>query len=332
MKTTLFIILFGIFTAFLACSNSYPEEEKETVTENVEETDSSASSDSADSTDSTDATDSTDSTESTDSDVSETAVGSLIVDGNSENTYALIRNAGYNHEAPDSSGVHSSVHFQHIQQAFDDVLNKYVFLFYIHAAIDDDRGLANITDRQRNEIKTDNKSPESLVGQEGETMVFTWKFCLPTGFQTTTKFSHLHQLKGIDNSAGTADVGLPLITLTAYSTSKGTQELRVRYNDRNSGTSTIASAALEDFLGNWVEVTETVRFGENGSYKLVITRIGDEKVLLEYDADGMDMWRTDCTGMRPKWGIYRYLGEDRSWEDQLRDEEIRFADFSISKL
>ena len=33
------------------------------------------------------------------------------------------------------------------------------------------------------------------------------------------------------------------------------------------------------------------------------------------------MWRTDCTGLRPKWGIYRYLGENRSWQDRLRDEE-----------
>ena len=46
----------------------------------------------------------------------------------------------------------------------------------------------------------------------------------------------------------------------------------------------------------------------------------------------MDMWRTDCIGLRPKWGIYRYLGEERSLQNQLRDEEIRFADFSIQKL
>ena len=53
---------------------------------------------------------------------------------------------------------------------------------------------------------------------------------------------------------------------------------------------------------------------------------------LEFSSEKMDMWRTDCTGLRPKWGIYRYLGEDRTWQDQLRDEEIRFADFSIKKL
>ena len=81
-----------------------------------------------------------------------------------------------------------------------------------------------------------------------------------------------------------------------------------------------------------VEVEEKACFGENGSYEVVITRIKDGKVLLEFSSEKMDMWRTDCTGLRPKWGIYRYLGEDRTWQDQLRDEEIRFADFSIKKL
>lgn len=258
--------------------------------------------------------------------------GRLIADGNSERTYELIERSGYNHETPDSSREHITKHFQHIQQLYDSQLKKDVFAFFIHANIDDDRGLADVTDRQRNEIKTDNKSPKSLVAQEGETMIFSWKFCLPVGFQTTTKFSHIHQLKGIDNATNTADVDLPLITLTAYSNSKGGQQLRVRYNNRYQGTSTLASTDLSDFLGNWVEVEEKVRFGEHGSYEIVITRLKDKKILLKLSPMEMDMWRTDCIGLRPKWGIYRYLGEERSLQNQLRDEEIRFADFSIQKL
>lgn len=213
--------------------------------------------------------------------------GTLIADGNSIKTYDLIKRSGYNHEAPDSSREHKTAHFQHIQQVYDNQLNKYVFAFFIHATIDDDRGLTNITDRQRNEIKTDNKSPKSLVGQKGEAMVFRWKFCLPVGFQTTTKFSHLHQLKGIDNSSGTADVSSPLITLTAYSNSKGGQQLRVRYDKRGGSTSTLISTDLADFLGNWVEVEEKACFGENGSYEVIITRIKDGKVLLKL---GPEKW------------------------------------------
>jgi len=139
-------------------------------------------------------------------------------------------------------------------------------------------------------------------------------------------------LKGIDNASGTADVSSPLITLTAYSNSKSGQQLRVPLISVAKSTTTIASADLADFLGNWVEVEEKARFGEDGSYEVTIMRVKDGKVLLKLDPQKMDMWRTDCTGLRPKWGIYRYLGENRSWQDQLRDEEIRFADFSIKKL
>ena len=98
--------------------------------------------------------------------------GTLIADGNSIKTYDLIKRSGYNHEAPDSSREHKTAYFQHIQQVYDNQLNKYVFAFFFHATIDDDRGLINITDRQRNEIKTDNKSPKSLVGQKGEVWYF----------------------------------------------------------------------------------------------------------------------------------------------------------------
>ncbi len=59
--------------------------------------------------------------------------GTLIADGNSNDTYALIVRSGYNHEAPDSSREHKTAHFQHIQQIYDKQLNKYVFAFYIHA-------------------------------------------------------------------------------------------------------------------------------------------------------------------------------------------------------
>lgn len=259
--------------------------------------------------------------------------GKLIADGNSDATYRLIRASGYNHEAPDSSGCHASRHFQHITQVMDKELGKPVFVFHIHADTDDDRGKAGITDRQRNEIKTDGKSPRSMVGQEGETLIMRWKFRLPDGFLTTKKFSHIHQLKGIDNRQGTADVGAPLVSLTCYSKgNKGMQVLRLRYDNRNAdGSVTLAETDLAPLLGQWVEVEETASFGVKGSYSVVIRKVNGGEVLLSYRNNDLDMWRTGCTGIRPKWGIYRYIGENREWQTQLRDEQLLFADFSIEK-
>lgn len=199
----------------------------------------------------------------------------------------------------------------------------------------DAQGLANVTDRQRNEIKTDGKSPAALVAQEGETLRMSWKFCLPEGMKTTTNFCHIHQLKGIDNSDGTADVSMPLITFTCRSLSSGKQQLQVIHVGRtedNTGNEYLAKADLADFLGQWVSVSETVTFAGDGSYHLVIYRMSDGKQLMKVDKEHVDLWRSGTTGLRPKWGIYRSFGQNRSLAGQLRDEILHFADFYIEKL
>ena len=261
--------------------------------------------------------------------------GMLYADGNDEGTYELILSRGYNIEAPDNSGEHATAPFRHIRQHVDEKLGRPVFDFYIHILNDDDRGKANITDRQRNEIKTDGKSPASMVAQEGETLRISWKFRLPEGFKTTTKFCHIHQLKGIDNSEGTADVGMPLITFTCRSLSSGKQQFQVIYNGRtedNTGNVFLNKADLADFLGEWVTVTETVKFAKDGTYQLAIYRMSDGKKLVSVEKTGIDLWRNGTTGLRPKWGIYRSFGENRSLAPQLRDEILNFSDFYIEKL
>lgn len=260
--------------------------------------------------------------------------GILVANGNSADTYGLIERQGFGLEPPDESGSHAGNPFQHIRQQWDSELGKYVFSFYIHAKIDDDRGKPDVTDRQRNEIKTGPQSPATLVAQEGETLLMKWKFKLPAGLLTTNRFSHIHQLKGMDNAQGTADVKLPVITLTCYTTSAGRKVLRLLHNDRNNpdaGAQTLKEVSQSDFLGQWVEAEERVKFGSHGTYTLTIKRISDGAELLTYSNDDIEMWSTATSGMRPKWGIYRSIGENRSLEDLLRDEVFLFADFSVAK-
>lgn len=262
------------------------------------------------------------------------APGRLIADGNDSSTYSLITGSGYNYECPDRSGSHSQAPTRHIYQSYSEWLQRNIFEFHIHAAIDDDRGLTNVTDRQRNEIKTDSKSPSSMVAQEGETLEMRWKFSLPKGMITTDKFCHIHQLKGIDNSEGTADVGMPLITFTARSVSKG-QQFQVIFvppTEQGGGNQYLAKVDLKDFLGEWVAVTERVTFSNSGKYELVITRLSDGKELVRVSDTGRKFWRTGTTGLRPKWGIYRSVGTNGSLRSTLRDEVLLFADFEIEKL
>lgn len=261
--------------------------------------------------------------------------GYLVANGNTADTYDLIVRQGFGLEPPDESGSHAGNPFQHIQQQWDSQLGKYVFSFYIHAKIDDDRGKTDVTDRQRNEIKTGPQSPASLVAQEGETLRMKWKFKLPEGLLTTNKFSHIHQLKGMDNANGDAEVSLPVITLTCYTTSTGRKVIRLLHNDRNNpdaGAQVLREVEQQDFLGQWVEAEEVVKFGAHGSYAMTIKRIGDGAELLSYTNSDIDIWSTRTSGMRPKWGIYRSIGENRSMQDQLRDEVFLFADFSVEKI
>lgn len=259
--------------------------------------------------------------------------GRLVADGNDASTYALITRQGYNYETPDQSGSHASSPFRHITQSYSKWLARNVFEFHIHASIDDDRGKVDVKDRQRNEIKTDGKSPASMVAQEGETLEMRWKFCLPAGMVTTDKFCHIHQLKGIDNAQETADVSMPMITFTARSVSAG-QQFQVIFvppTEQGGVNQYLAKVDLKDFLGEWVAVTERVTFAKKGSYSLVITRIKDGKQLVKIEDNGRNFWRTGTTGLRPKWGIYRSVGSNGSLRNTLRDEVLLFADFEIEK-
>ena len=256
--------------------------------------------------------------------------GTLTADGNNAETYSLIERSGFGYEVPDMSRQHKDSPFQHIQQKHDEELGKDVFVFILHSNIDDDRGKKNINDRQRCEIKTYNKSPEYTVGQQGDRMIFKWKFKLPEGLKTTKKFCHIHQLKGIDNKSKTAAVGRPLITLTCC-TKRSEQVMQLRWHNRQTEKyEYIAETDLKPFLGQWIEAEEKVTIGEEGLYRLTLKdRKG--KTLYRVERKGIDMWRTDCAGVRPQWGIYRSVGENRMVEDSLRDEEVLFADFSIIK-
>ncbi|MGB5418026.1 T9SS type A sorting domain-containing protein [Algibacter sp.] len=241
-------------------------------------------------------------------------------------TYDLINSVlapGYDAvEEPDCS--HTPI-FQHIDEPFDTTLGINVFRFYIHVATDTDRCNGS-TDRQRNEIKTYDKSPDNLKGIEGESVIYKWKFKLDVGFQVSSNFTHLHQLK----SVGGLYESMPMYTLTARKSSP--DRLELRYAETNSQT-TLIQVPLSDFKGEWVEATESIKFGTNaspdsGTYAIEIKRVSDQTILLSYSDNTVKNWQTDAEFVRPKWGIYRSLNSP----SDLRDEEVLFADFSIEEV
>lgn len=225
-------------------------------------------------------------------------------------------------EEPDCS--HTPI-FQHIDEPFDATLGINVFRFYLHVATDTDRCNSS-TDRQRNEIKTYDKSPSNLKGVAGETVIYKWKFKLDAGFQVSSSFTHIHQLK----SVGGLYSSMPMYTLTARKSNP--DRLELRYAETNSQT-TLIRTALAPFKGEWVEAIETIKYGTNtspdsGTYSIEIKRVSDQTVLLSYTDNAVKNWQTNAVFVRPKWGIYRSLNSP----SDLRDEEVLFANFSIEEV
>lgn len=239
------------------------------------------------------------------------------------NTYELINsvfapNGGDVVETPDCA---HPAFGRHISESWDETLKKYVFEFHIHVTPDNDRCIN--FDRQRLEIKTYDASPAHLKIVPGETAEYKWKFKLPVGFQVSSSFTHLHQIKPVGGDEST-----PTFALTAR---KGTpNKLELSYYPTTSiGLQKLASANLSLFEGQWVEATERFKAGiTGGTYFIEIKNMATGNVILSYQNNNISTFRADNQFLRPKWGVYRSLNSPQD----LRDEVVLFADFSVQEI
>ena len=223
-------------------------------------------------------------------------------------------------ETPDCN---HSTFGDHIDEVYDSSLSDYVFRFYIHVTPDNDRCIK--FDRQRNEIKTYDKSPANLLGVEGEKVIYKWAFKLADGFQSSPNFTHIHQLKSVGGSYSS----MPMYTLT---TRRGTPDrLELRYAETDTQI-TLKQTALSPMIGAWVEVTEKIEYATTGFYSIEMTNKSTGQQLFYYDntaaAAPKVNWRPEGSFVRPKWGIYRSLIN----EQDLRDEEVLFSYFSVEEV
>ena len=159
------------------------------------------------------------------------------------NAYTVIDAAfgGTAEETPDqTNGSHTSFTARHIQMVYDATLGKYVFRFLIHINSVQDNDIATLeSNRQRVEMKTYAASPDSLKFIKGETAILTWYFKLPTGFQPSQNFTHIHQIKQVNG-----DDSDPIFTISPYYNSSGNL-LKVLYvADSTASAITLTSAPL----------------------------------------------------------------------------------------
>jgi len=236
------------------------------------------------------------------------------------NTYELINSV----LAPGATAIETPDQFdpsygRHITEVWDATLGKYVFEFYVHVSLptelqDESTG---DTDRQRCEIKTYASSPDNLKGVSGETIVYKWRFRLPAGFQPSSGFTHIHQIKAVGG-----DDGMPLITITVRKASPNRIELI------HNNVTKLITADLSLFTGNWVEATERIKVDSvHGTYSLTIKNVSTGVTILSCSNNDLMTIRATNDFIRPKWGVYRSI---LNLAD-LRDEAVRFNSFSISE-
>ncbi len=240
-------------------------------------------------------------------------------------TYDLIRDFGGSGsiEAPDLYPVnHPGV--RHIYEDTDAIVGNH-FVFIAHRDTDIDRDRVDITDRQRNEIKTYDKSEEAVKGYENETFVYRWKFRINAEMEVSTRFTHLFQLKAVGG-----DSSHPILTVSGAERS-GEDGIEVRYSPLQADT-ILQRTDWSAVTGEWLEAYCRATFSESGDLRLIVTRMRDDAVIFDIDERGLDLWRGEDAShfVRPKWGIYRSILD---WDNLRSDEEdVRFANFVVSEV
>ncbi len=247
--------------------------------------------------------------------------------------HKYMRTKGWDYsEHPNSS---EDDHFNgiHCEVVYDSSISQHVFKFTNHAnaeVLDGDRG--KLEDRQRNEMKSQTSSAwYKLNGNWDEWQKLEWKFRIPKGYQPSTSFCHIHQLKAQEGNNSS-----PVITITLRSNSNGSnRRVQVIHTGDNSSTTKgtiIDNLPLEDFEDQWIQVTTQMHYTHSGTFKIKMERISDGKVLVEKSFTDIDMWRRAAISIRNKFGIYRSFGRKmESKEDRptngIKDETLQLADF-----
>jgi hypothetical protein len=234
------------------------------------------------------------------------------------NTYELLESKGFGLETPDCGHP-----VRHVREIFDSALGKNVFAFDSHRDLDNDR--CTNFDRQRMEVKTapGGANQDVLQHANGETAYYRWKFKLPSGFQASSNFTHIFQIKA---QAGD-DAGSPLVTITPRAGNPDILQIIWTPPSGQSGGGVKAQADLSLFRNVWVEAFVQYKSADSGNVQLSIKRLSDGATLVSWNSGAVDTWRDGNNYNRGKWGIYRSLNSI----SQLRDETVLFADWCVSE-
>jgi len=196
------------------------------------------------------------------------------------------------------------------------------FVFHLHQAIDRDPVNLARTDRQRCEIKVYDHSPRELIGYEGTSFVYRFRFRVGSEVALTRRFLHVFQLK----AAKSPDDSHPVLTIT-LATVGGRDTLQIRHA-KSSDDDVLADVAWSEVANHWIDADVRVTYGDRGSLSVALDRSDGRRLLEVRRAGDIDVWRGGGF-VRPKWGFYRSLA-DMKLPGAVEDS-VRFANIAITR-
>ncbi|WP_084959218.1 carbohydrate-binding protein [Thermoactinospora rubra] len=174
------------------------------------------------------------------------------------------------------------------------------------------------TDRQRQEV-TGNRisSTAHLQWRLGETWRVTYSMYIPSSLKATTTFTHIMQTK----QPGT---GTSPITVTSLRRVNGVQTIEHKIF---AGNILVGRTNLEPLQNKWIDVEYEIKIGDGaaGAVRWVLRSGGT--TILDAAKTGVDTFLADR--VRPKWGIYRSLGDTSG---SLQDTYLLLRDMRAYQL
>ncbi|OIJ97439.1 Tat pathway signal sequence domain protein [Streptomyces sp. MUSC 14] len=153
-------------------------------------------------------------------------------------------------------------------------------------------------DRQRQEVTGLRTGADSyLKWTEGQTWRITYSMYVPSTLKATTTFTHIMQMK--QPGSGTSPI---VVQSLRRQNGKQTIELRLAVDDILVG-----STGLDPLHDTWTDVDFQIKVGNGGAGSVRWILKNGSTTVIDRTRSGVDTFLADR--VRPKWGIYRSLGD-----------------------
>ncbi|MEV1085917.1 Tat pathway signal sequence domain protein [Streptomyces sp. NPDC050211] len=155
------------------------------------------------------------------------------------------------------------------------------------------------TDRQRHEVTglRNGSGSNYLKWTEGQTWRVTYSMYIPSSLKATTTFTHIMQMK--QPGAGSAP-----IVVQSLRRVNGVQTIELKLFEDDI---LVGRTDLEPLHNRWIDVDFQLKVGNGSSGSVRWILKNGSTTVIDKSRTGVDTFLADR--VRPKWGIYRSLGD-----------------------